>query len=163
MRNSILRIFGLVFLVISILVFANINLAVESYFEKLEVAEILDRAMPALAKSDAIDRRASELEEQLNALVNEYNDQIARLKESNRAAETGPSPGGEARSVAIVWYGEVGWGKLKSYNLGCRPPGNLVSNQCFSAIHAFCQAEHGARAGISQEVGRGVATVACFN
>ena len=161
-RNSILRIAGIIVLVISILGFANLRHAVESYFEELEVAEVLEHAMPAMAKSEAIDRRASALEARLERLADKYTREIAR---ANTAASPGidPSRGGDATAVGVVWYGEVSWPTLRSYHFGCRQPRNLVSNQCFSAIHKFCQSEHGGRAGLSQEVGPGGAMVACLN
>ena len=155
-RNSILRIAGLIVLVVSILAFANLRHAVETYFEELEVAEILERAMPAMVRSEAIDRRASDLESRLEQLAEEYSQEVSRLKAA-------PSLGGGSPSVGVVWYGEVPWKRLKSYDVGCGQARDLVSTSCISAIHKFCDTEHGGRAGLSQEVGRGVAMVACLN
>ena len=161
-RNSVLRIAGIIVLVISILGFANLRHAVESYFEELEVAEILEHAMPAMAKSEAIDRRASALEARLERLADQYVREVARAK-SPAPPGIDASRGGKSAAVGVVWYGEVSWQTLKSHHFGCRQPRNLVSNQCFSAIHKFCQIEHGGRAGLSQDVGPGGAMVACLN
>ena len=155
-RNSTLRIMGFIILLLSILMFANLNHAVEYYFEKLEISKILDRAQPALARSEAIDRRTTEIEEELHILVTEHERRLAGIHKAD--ANDSKNDG----SQGVIWYGDVHWATLKSYNQGCRPPGNLISNSCFSAMHKFCEAEHSGRAGISQEVGLGVVSVACF-
>lgn len=59
------------------------------------------------------------------------------------------------------WAGDVPIAQLKQLNPGCDDPGKSQSPACMAAVHRWCATGKGG-AGLAQEIGNGVFSVACF-